>query len=458
MNTRSIVLENVISVLENKKPLHLVLKASLKDVSDGRDRSFVARLTRGCVERMLALDHSIDFLSSVKVNKQKPVIRNILRCGLYQILFMDSVTDFAACDESVKLAVRKGFGSLRGFVNGVLRNACRRKNDLLKDIIGADSELTIRYSMPEWIVSDFLHRFGKEKTEAVFDYFYRENPLSLRCNCSRTSPEDAFQQLEKEGAVYGFNVSRNRYLDDCFSVKSGDSSLTDAPGQFSLAFFNNNPGTFVIQDFSSVLVGYAADKACLKKGIGKGKVLDICAAPGGKSMHIADMGYEVIACDISENKTKLISEAAERCGFKNVSVMENDAAIFNELFENAFDVVICDLPCSGLGIIGKKPDIKYNMTPEKIAELAGLQKQILKNAVRYLKKNGILVYSTCTLSRCENEENAGYLINDLGMRGIPVADLLPSGIEPENKDDCYIQILPGEYESDGFFICVTGRA
>ena len=153
MNSRNIALEIIISILEEKKPLHSILLTSLNGIEDKREKAFVARLVRGCVERAYSIDRVIDSVSSVKVKKQKPVIRNILRSGVYQILFMDSVTDFAACDESVKLAGKRGFRSLQGFVNGVLRNICRNKDNFLKDI--SDGALSMHYSVPDWIVDVF---------------------------------------------------------------------------------------------------------------------------------------------------------------------------------------------------------------------------------------------------------------------------------------------------------------
>ena len=163
------------------------------------------------------------------------------------------------------------------------------------------------------------------------------------------------------------------------------------------------------------------------------------------------MGIAVTACDLTESKTKLIREAVNRCGFNNITVTENDASVFNADFAGRFDLVVCDLPCSGLGIIGKKPDIKYNMTPEKQAELTGLQKSILDNAVKYIKPGGYLIYSTCTVNRAENEEMAEYIVAHSGMQSYPLHDL-PDKIREEYDKNCYVQLLPGEFGTDGFFI------
>ena len=443
MSARNTVLDSLIKVLEEKKPLHIVLKDALDRTETKEDRMFISRLVRGCVERALTLDGIINRYSKVKADKQKPVIRNILREGIYQILFMDSVTDFAACNESVKLAGKRGFKSLGGFVNGNLRNICREKENILNDIERAG--LSYKYSVPGPVLDEFLKSFGKEKSEEAFKYFFSDTGVSYRINSSKSEPSYIYKKLEDSFKDTETEFKENRYLDNCFTLKG--AGTPDGIKEFK-------DGTVVVQDFSSALTGYVADKCCKEKN---GRVLDLCAAPGGKSLHLADLGYKVTACDISEAKCSLIREAAERCGFSGIDIRVNDASLYNEEFKEAFDMVLCDLPCSGLGIIGKKPDIKYNVTDEKIAELSKLQKDILKNAVKYVKPGGVLIYSTCTLTGRENTDNYDFLIKECGMKKTEVKDLLPKGIAPQAKDDGYILIRPGQYESDGFFISCCMR-
>ena len=457
MNSRNIALDDIIGILEEKKPLHAVLLTSLNGIDDKREKAFVARLVRGCVERAYSIDNIIDSVSSVKVKKQKTMIRNILRSGIYQILFMDSVTDFAACDESVKLAGKRGFRNLQGFVNGVLRNICRKKEELLKDIyiseIGKSGtecqgeieavndtvRLAYKYSMPEWIVEEFTKVFGKERAEDAFRYFLKENEISVRVNTSKTTPE----AFEKKCEALGIKAERNRYIDKCFKIS--DTGSLEELQEFK-------EGLFVVQDMSSALVGYICEKVSELNPLNKISVLDLCAAPGGKSLYLADICMEVTACDISEQKISLIEENVNRCRFGNIKTIVNDATVFNPGFEGKYDIVLCDLPCSGLGIIGKKPDIKYNMTPEKVGELAKLQRSILDNAVKYVKKDGYLVFSTCTVTKTENPENTEYLKSVHNFCGVALNEYLPCGIRAKDADDNYIQIIPGEYDSDGFFI------
>jgi len=449
------VLNNVTEILENGKPLHIVLKASLDKLDDIRDKGFTAVLTRGCVERMITLDTVIDQVSTVKVRKQKPVIRNILRMGTYQLLFMNSVTDFAAVDESVKLAGARGFGSLKGFVNAVLRKISKNSEKFLNDINrdGPDN-YSYKYSVPKWLADNILDVCGSENTQAVFDYFMKENDISVRVNISHIEPAECFGLIQGRKDGMGI-IRKNPYIEECFYLKKA------GPVENLEEFMN---GDLVIQDMSSVLAGRIADLAwsnvnCgdLKKEKSQIKVLDLCAAPGGKSLHMADLGYNVTSCDISEEKIKLIEGSVKRCRFDNIRIMINDASVYNPEFKDGFDIVICDLPCSGLGIIGKKPDIKYNMTVEKSIELSKLQKSMLNNAFRYVRKGGILLFCTCTLRECENTENVGYILKEKDFEGVPVKEFLPKGIEPLNDDDCFLSIIPGRYGSDGFFISCFRR-
>lgn len=453
MNARGCALDNIISILENREPLHIVLSKSLKNIGDEQDRAFTARLTRGVVERCLTLDSIINAKTETKVNRQKQVIRNILRLGVYQVLFMDGVTDFAACDEAVKLAGKRGFRSLGGFVNGVLRAVCRdeklrntvegwKKTDLKCEPKDAPSRLMFKYSMPEWISSDWTERYGMQAAEASFRYFFEESGLAVRCNTSKLPAEALEKSLNNAGLETRKSVLSERAL----KIKGGVSP--DSIPEFV-------EGLMVVQDSSSVFVGEIVKNVqdFLEKTdkAGSSRVLDLCAAPGGKSLNMADMGFEVTACDLTEQKTSLIREAVDRCGFSKVQVMENDATVFKSGFEAAFDIVLCDLPCSGLGIIGKKPDIKYNMNPQKQEELVMLQREILKNAVRYVRKGGILCYSTCTVNIHENEEQADYIEHELGMTPVPIEEFCRKrGLLHCSKNR--VQLLPGEVESDGFFI------
>lgn len=414
---RNDCLNLISSILEEKRPSHLVISEYLGTSGlDAQDRSFVKKLVQGCVERKITLDYILDEVSRVKTNKMKPVIRNLLRMGAYQIVYMN-VPDPAACNESVKIAKKRNLGNLSGFVNGVLRSVASQKEELtdfsgIKDI---NKRLSAEYSVPMWLVESLAHEYKYEAAERIFEYWLTDSKTSIRCNISKIDPEELVGRLR----LSGISVERTSVA-KCVRI-SGYSSLNEIP-EF-------NAGLFTVQDESSVMSGEIAD---IKEDA---SVLDICAAPGGKSLNIADRMLAefpdnpgtVTACDVSSQKTELILENVERCGFKNINILVNDATVYNKAFENSFDTVIADVPCSGIGIIGKKPDIKYNITPEGLKELVELQHAILDNAVRYVCRGGQLIFSTCTVNRSENQENVDY-IKAKGFKCITSKQLLP-GIE-----------------------------
>lgn len=441
--TRDIVLGMLIDILEDHKPSHVVIAEALDMYRDlpTMDRSFIKKLCQGTVERMITEDYIIDRLSSVPVRKQKPVIRNILRMGIYQIAYMN-VPDSAACNEAVKLAKRRKFVNLAGFVNGVLRSFARDREKLLdfSKLSPEGFRLSVEYSMPHDLVNEWLTRYDNETVIAMLSSYLTDNKTSVRCNTSKISPEELKLRLVEQGIT----VEPGRYSDRSFKL-SGYTSLESIP-EF-------NEGLFSVQDESSTIAGEAA-------GFYAGsRVLDLCAAPGGKTLNAADLLLSleqkagvperdrgtVISCDISDAKVALIRNGVERCGFKNVDVRVNDATVFVPSFENAFDFVIADVPCSGLGIIGKKPDIKYNHSGNGNAELITLQRSILQNACRYVRPGGRLIFSTCTIGTGENEDNVSY-IQSLGFTPLRSSGIL--------RAEGYIQLLPGISGTDGFFISI----
>ncbi|MCR5330088.1 MAG: 16S rRNA (cytosine(967)-C(5))-methyltransferase RsmB [Lachnospiraceae bacterium] len=437
-NARNTALTILCRIFEDKVPSHIALSTVNSSTSD--DRAFIKRLVTGTVERVITIDKIIERYSSVKPEKQKPVIRNVLRMGIFQILFMN-VPDSAACNEAVKLVKKRGMGGLSGFVNGILRKICSQKDILIKetDIQSSDTQLpdiqsldipalSFKYSLPEWIVRLFIDRFGFTKAITAFGYFLKESSLQIRCNISRTDPDVL------EGMLTGCGVSVKRINDKCMVISDIDRLETLEPFK---------KGLFMIQDLSSVLAGENPSAELLREYIKDRssdlKVLDLCAAPGGKTLNMADRlkveGFKAhfTACDISQSKLEKIRENIERCRFDDIECRLSDATVFNEDFSDEFDIVIADVPCSGLGVIGRKPDIKLNASPEGIEELNILQKDILKNAVRYVKAGGFIVFSTCTVVGSENEDNVRF-IEDAGFERINA-----------------VQICPGEYECDGFF-------
>ena len=401
INIREIALLSIIEIMEKGKMSHLVLAQVLKKYQylEKQDRAFLSRLVEGTIERIITLDYILNQFSSVPTEKMKPVIRNILRLSLYQILYMDGVAESAACNEAVKLAEKKGFKNLKGFVNGILRTIERRKDSIQYPDEKKEGTwyLSVFYSTPEWIIKQWIEQYGIEKARKMLEVSYKEERgISVRCNIEKRTKEEIRQMLEKEGVVveecsypdYALRISGYDYLEGLEAFREGFIS---------------------VQDINSMM---AAEKCGVKKG---DFVLDVCAAPGGKSIHIAEKlnstGH-VEARDLSKNKVNFIQENIERSGLKNIEAVVQDALVLTEKDENRADIVIADLPCSGLGVIGKKNDLKYKMTEEAQKELKQLQQKILSVVWRYVKKGGILFYSTCTVNKKENEENTEWFLKE----------------------------------------------
>lgn len=438
VNLRAVALDILTEINEKGGYSHVTINNALSKYQylEKDKRAFLSRLSEGTIEKQIYLDYVIDNFSKVKTAKMKPLIRNLLRMSVYQLLFMDGVPDSAVCNEAVKLASKRGFQTLKGFVNGVLRNIARNK-----DKLEVPEDLSVRYSMPQWIVEDFSNAYGRKTAEKIFAAFDSESPTYVKCNTIHHSVDEIVKMLEKQ------HVTAEPVEDISGALKlSGYDYIT------GLDAFQE--GLIFVQDISSMLAGLAASP---EEG---DAVLDICGAPGGKSIHAAVLMNgtgSVTTRDISPEKVLGMKESMKRMGLSNVQVSVQDALEFVKEDEERYDIVLCDLPCSGLGIIGRKADIKYNMTREKQKELAALQKRILKTAYRYVKKGGKLIYSTCTINREENEENALWIKEELSLKPASLEKVLPEKYCTETARDGFVQLLPGVHGTDGFFIAAFVR-
>ena len=443
VNEREVVLDMLLSLREGKLS-HTILKDTLDSYLylDKSSRGFITRLYEGTIEKRLYLDFIIDGYSKTPVKKMKPIIMLLLEMAVYQLFFMDRVPDSAAINEAVKLAKKRGLTGLSGFVNGVLRNIARNKENIAlpdKDK-GLIKYLEIKYSTPRTVVEHLIKDYGNEVAETILEAFEEKRPLVARATKNR-------EELIKKLGTEGVRVSTDTIFPESLKILELDS----------LSYLESfEEGDFVIQDESSQFIGKIVS---LPKGA---RVLDLCAAPGGKSLLFAEMEEvdEIISCDITESKTELIEDNIRRIGTDKIRTMVNDASLYNPDFVDGFDLVICDLPCSGLGVMGRKRDIKYNVTEDKIRELAKLQRTILENAVRYVKKGGRLIYSTCTMTKAENEENFTFISEFKGFSSVDFSDKI-RGYVDRYKDGKrlvneakkgFIRLFPGELGTDGFFI------
>ena len=443
-NGRELALGILMEVTGQEEYSHIALRNVLEKYRylSKQERAFLTRLTEGTLEWMLHLDYIINQFSSVKVHKMKPVIRSLLRMSVYQLKFMDRVPASAVCNEAVKLAGRKGFGSLKGFVNGVLRSIARNLSQIqYPDRDDTLTYLSVMYSMPEWIVEDWLKTYGRDMTERILQAFLEKEPLSIRPNLERIAPDRLKEALEQQGIT----VTQAAWPD--YALRIENYNYLGAIPEFS-------QGLFQVQDISSML---AVELAEPKEG---SLCIDVCAAPGGKSLHLAEKlhGTGIVeARDLTDYKVALIEENRIRAGAKNIRAFPWDACICHEASKGAADLVLADLPCSGLGVLGKKTDLKYRMSREQQKELAVLQRRILEVVQSYVKPGGILIYSTCTIHKGENEENAEWFLRHFPFEAVSLDSGMPAGLNIETAGRGYIQLLPGIHETDGFFIGVFRR-
>jgi len=438
-NEREIVLDMLLEVIEGDQFSHAVLNNTLKKYQDRpkHERAFISRLFAGTVKHYITLDYIIEQFSAVPVRKMKPLIRNLLRLSTYQLMYMDKIPVSAVCNEAVKLAKKRGYAGLSGFVNANLRNIARRKDDMQfpdkeKDF---NKYLSIRYSVPQWIADMLLEQYEPEQVETILDASLREKDITIRCNRIKTTPDELRELLCGEG----INIKEHPYLKEAFIINDLDYLE-------GLNAFQN--GLFTIQDVSSMLVSEVA-------GADRDDfVVDVCAAPGGKALHIAEKAGLVSARDLTEHKVGLIIENIRRMGINNVETRVWDARIVDPDIVGKADIVIADLPCSGLGVLGKKYDIKYKLTQNQQKELVLLQREILDVTCKYVKHGGVLVYSTCTINREENIDNMKWFLenhNDFSAESLNA--YLPKELLSDTTENGYLQLLQGIHPTDGFFIC-----
>ena len=398
---------------------------------DPRDRALIKRLIEGVTERRISIDHVLNQVSSVPVSKMKKQVRTLLRMGVYQLFYMDKIDDHAAVFETVRIAKKTKAAPYSGFINGVLRNVCRFGDEIvMPDPSDTVKYLSVKYSCPEWIVEKLLTEQGRENAECVLALSLSIRPVTARVNLSRTTVEE----VATSSHIASSDICDIAVVIEDHEDISGISAVAD--------------GRICIQDIGSMLV-------CMAAGIKEtDSVIDLCAAPGGKSLHAADIAVKghVSAYDVSPKKVERIAENAKRCGFTNISCDIKDATVYDETLEASADVVIADVPCSGLGVMGRKNDIRFGITKDRIDLLVELQRRILYNAARYVKPGGTLVFSTCTVSYEENQKNADYLENVCHLTPTGFYDLIPEKLADESAKNGRLQLYGKDLATDGFFI------
>ena len=407
----------------------------IRDRLDSRDAALAARLCYGVLQNRNKLDFYLKQLLTGKIRDLHPVIHDILHLGLYQIYEMDRIPESAAVNESVDLAKKycKKQRFAPGLVNGVLRNAVKTKGQLKEP-----ASLEDRYSHPWELIKLLRDYVGKDRIEMMLKANNEAPSTTVQVNTLRVTAQELQSILEGEGVT----AVPHGWMRDCL-VLSGTGDLE------KLDSFKK--GLFYVQDPAAKLSVLCAELAQEEM-----RILDCCSAPGGKSFaaSVATAGKaSITSCDVHEHKVGLIQNGAARLGFDTITARLQDATENVTQWNDSFDAVICDVPCSGYGIIRKKPDIRYKK-PEDMAELPELQLQILKNQARYIKKGGVLIYSTCTLVRAENEGVVEAFLKDndeFALEPLPLPDTFPK------NESGMLALVPGEYDTDGFFIARLRR-
>ena len=434
MNAREIAYKVLLDIEKNKNYSNMAINKHFKDVKlSNQDRGLATEIIYGVIENKYYIDYMIDKLSKVKTNKMEIYVKTLLRMGIYQIMFLNSISDYAAVNETVNLAKKKN-SKVSGFVNGILRNVIRQKETIGEIKVKDDVDyLSIKYSYDKWMIRNWMIHFGREFTEELLEANSQRPSIYLRTNTLKITRDELIEKLEKQN----IKASKVNVVDEAIKVEN-------------LKDIENNSlykeGLFTVQDISSMLVGKVMNPN------ENSLVLDVCSAPGGKTTHMAtlmnDTG-QVVSRDIYEHKLKLIKASCKRLNLTNVDVEEYDAMKMDKDSIGKFDYVLADVPCSGLGIIRRKPEIKYK-EKEEFRDLPPIQKKILENASKYVKKGGTLIYSTCTIQDSENID----VINEFLQKNknFELAPINEVKVDLDNQEKGYMKIYPNVHEMDGFFI------
>lgn len=427
-NTRTLAAKALLRVNEGGFS-NIVLDALLSGAQlEHRDKAFVSALFYGVLERRITLDKILKKYSKTPLEELEPAVLECLRIGFYQLIYMNSVPDMAAANETVEAVKQLGFAKASGFVNGIMRAFIRNGKQFDFSRMDKIGRLSAEYSAPIWLCKKWCNEYGDEKTETALRESLGSVPIYARVNTLKTNAEELLSMLEEENvkAVLVEGVP------DAVRIYSAAPQSTKA----------YKKGLFHVQDISSQLCAKAV-------GAQKGElVLDVCSAPGGKTFTVAQLMEnegEIVACDLHVKRVGLIKNGAERLGLNIVSAKANDATVFDEKL-GTFNRILCDVPCSGLGVIRRKPEIRFK-DPAEIAALPKIQYKIASTSAKYLAEGGTMIYSTCTLSKEENEQVVKKLIEEDGL--VPAE--LPEELKKYSKDGYSVTLMPGEINSDGFY-------
>lgn len=437
INTREIVINTLVDINHNDAFSNISLNKHIPDKIGSQDENFIREITYGVLENKIYIDYILLKLSTIKLKKIHPIIMEILRIGVYQILFMDRVPNSAAVNESVNLAKKYGHKGSVGFVNGVLRSLIRDRENVININIKDNKEyLSIKYSHPLYMVEKLVNDYGIKFAEEILKSNNERPDLNIRINTLKVDKEE----LIKELIDYGFEVFEGKYGKDTLIIKN-PSNITKTK-EFT-------DGYFTIQDESSQLVSQIMNPKP------NSFVLDVCSAPGGKATHMAQiMGNKgkILARDFYNHKIKLIKENSKRLGIDIIEAEVYDVMKRDDTLIGKADYVLLDAPCSGFGLLRRKPEIRWNRKEEDIKELTILQWNILNTVKDYVKNQGVVVYSTCTILKDENINMINkFLKENKEFKLLPFDKELKTMENLDTISDGYIQLFSHIHGTDGFF-------
>lgn len=436
-NVRETALDLLEAVEKNQSYSNLLLNSAIKkNEIDQKDIGLLTELTYGTLQRKMSLDFFLQpFLKGNK--KVESWVIQLLRLTLYQMVYLDKIPDRAAIYEAVEIAKSRGHKGISGMVNGVLRTIQRQGLPSFEQLTDPVERLAMETSHPEWLVKRWVEQLGFDKTKQMCELNLTAPLQTARINLSKVSREECLSILEEEG----FHVEPSLAIPEAIKCLRGNLAISNA----------FQTGLLTIQDESSMVAAYALG------ALENETILDACAAPGGKTTHIAEKlqnSGQVVALDLHDHKVKLINDNATRLGLANIRTNAFDSRKAQEFFENeSFDRILLDAPCSGLGVMRRKPDMKYTKREEDLFQLANVQKNLLKAVSPLLKKGGILVYSTCTVDKEENDYIVdSFLKDNKDFEGdLSLKERIPDAIRPF-VNGFELQILPQHIGSDGFYI------
>lgn len=444
MNVREIALEVLIKVDKQKSYSNLELNKSLSNVDLSReDTNFLTEIVYGTIQRLNTIDWILQQFLKTNISKLDNWVKNLLRISIYQIWYLDRVPDHAIVNEAVNIAKKRGHRGISSMVNGVLRNILRNKDNINYTSSKNESEkIALEFSHPEWLIKQFINDYGIDETRKLCKSNNNPPFQSIRVNNLKISTEEMLSIL-KDNLRDSAEISRSILSDSGIRIKSG--------GNLALTKWYRE-GLFTIQDESSMLVANILDPRANMT------ILDAAAAPGGKTTHIAEKMLNegrIVALDLHEHKIELIRKTQKRLGFNIIEPECLDARNVGEEYDVIFDRILLDAPCSGLGVIRRKPEIKWTKTVEDIKSLIKVQKTLLEKVSEVLKPGGVLVYSTCTISKEENQNIINSFIKDHPEfeLDINIKSYLPDSLDFDiDVSGGMVQILPHNFNTDGFFI------